>query len=116
MGDPIAEKDLVIISISSLTEEFNHLITALETIAEDRLTWTYVRDRVIHEYENLHSGGGGNMKTPKHENALIARRNEGKTSNSRRKKCFYCQKEGHYARNCYEKEEDKRASLLAQLN
>ena len=107
MGDPIAEKDPVIILISSLTKEFNHLITALETIAEDRLTWTYVRDRVIHEYEKLHSGSDGTMKAPKHDNALIARRNESKSWNSGRKKCFYCQKEGHYARNCYKKKADK---------
>ena len=32
IGDPIAEHDLVIILISSLPEEFNYLITALETI------------------------------------------------------------------------------------
>ena len=38
VGDPIEEKDLVIILISSLTEEYNHLITALETIAEHRLS------------------------------------------------------------------------------
>lgn len=54
VGDPIEEKDLVIILISSLTEDYNHLITALETIAEDRLSWVYVRDRVLHEYEKLH--------------------------------------------------------------
>ena len=33
-----AEKDLVILLISSLPEEYNYLITALETIAEDHLT------------------------------------------------------------------------------
>ena len=32
IGDPIAEHDLLIILISSLPEEFNYLITALETI------------------------------------------------------------------------------------
>ena len=47
VGDPIQEKDLVIILISSLPEEYNHLITALETIAEERLSWDYVRDRVM---------------------------------------------------------------------
>jgi len=33
IDDEIAEKDLVIILISSLPDEYNHLITALETIA-----------------------------------------------------------------------------------
>ena len=108
VGDPIAENDLVIILISSFTEEFNHLMTALETIAEDRLTRTYVREKVIHEYKKLHSVSDDAMKAAKQDNALIARRNESKSSNSGCKKCFYCQKEDHYARNCYKKKADKR--------
>ena len=55
--DTIAEKDLVILIISSLPEEYNFLITALETIAEDNLTWDYVRD--IHESENKTNGSTG---------------------------------------------------------
>ena len=51
IGDPIAKHDLVVILISSLNDEFNSLITALETIAKDNLTWDYVRDRLIHEAE-----------------------------------------------------------------
>ena len=47
------------------------------------------------------------MKAPKHDNALIALRNESKSCNTGCKKCFYCQKEGHYARNCYKKKADK---------
>ena len=39
IGDPIEERDLVIILIGSLPEEFNYLITALETIAESTFTW-----------------------------------------------------------------------------
>ena len=45
LEDPVQEKDVVIILISSLPDEYNYLITALETIAEDKLTWDYVRDR-----------------------------------------------------------------------
>ena len=36
--DPVNEKNLIIF-ISGLPEDYNYLITALETIAEDRLTW-----------------------------------------------------------------------------
>ena len=53
VGDAVAENDLVIILISSLPEDYNYLITALETIAEDKLTWDYVRDRLIHEYDKM---------------------------------------------------------------
>ena len=54
VGDPIAEKDLVIILISSLPDSYNYLITALETIAEELLTWEYVRDRLVHENQKMH--------------------------------------------------------------
>ena len=43
----MAEKDLVIILISSLPGDYNFLITALETIAEEKLTWDCVRDRLF---------------------------------------------------------------------
>ena len=57
VGDPIAEKDLVIISISSLPDSYTYLITALETVAEERLTWEYVRDRLVHEqHQKMHCG------------------------------------------------------------
>ena len=39
------------ILISSLPDEYNNLITTLETLKEDRLTWDYVRDRVITEFD-----------------------------------------------------------------
>ena len=39
VDDAVLEKDLVIILISSLPEEYNYLITALGTIAEEKLTW-----------------------------------------------------------------------------
>ena len=45
----IAEKNVVILLISSLLEEYNYLITALETIAEDQRTCDYVKDRFIHK-------------------------------------------------------------------
>ena len=42
VGDAVAEKDLVIILISSLPEYHNYLITALETIAGEKLTWGHI--------------------------------------------------------------------------
>lgn len=62
VGDPITEKDLVIILVRSLPEIYNYLITALETTAEERLTWNYVRDRLVHEDEKMH-GGSAECKT-----------------------------------------------------
>ncbi len=75
VNDLIKENDLVIILICSLPEEYNQLITALETIVEERLSWDYVRDRVIYEYEKLNNGGdSGTKKVVKIEDALLTHR------------------------------------------
>ena len=63
INDEVAGKFLVMILISSLPNEYNNLITTLETMAEYKLSWTYVRDRVIHEYDRK-IGGGNQKETP----------------------------------------------------
>ena len=51
LDDAVLEKDLVMILISSLPEDYNNLITTLETLNEEKLTWEYVRDRILTESE-----------------------------------------------------------------
>ena len=51
LDDAPPEKELVMILLSSLPKEYNNLITTLETLKEEKLTWDYVRDRIITEYE-----------------------------------------------------------------
>eukprot|EP00794_Sanderia_malayensis_P002751 gene2751-biopygen2271 len=115
VGDRIEEKDLVIILISSLTEDYNYLITALETIAEERLNWVYVRDRVLHTYEKIHNTTEvTTVKVVKHDDVLFSNKAGIKRSESTHKKCFYCQKEGHFAKNCFKKKADRKAKLQAE--
>ena len=68
VGDTLAENDLVIILMSSLPEEYDFLITELETILEDLLTWGFVRDRLIYGYKKMQRGSAGiveSVQTPK---------------------------------------------------
>ena len=52
IGDNVSEKDLAIVLLSSLPEDYAQLVTALETATEpDDLTWDMVRDRVLNEFE-----------------------------------------------------------------
>ena len=45
IDDIISEKDLTIVLISSLLEEYNYLIIILEKMAEDHLNWNDIRDK-----------------------------------------------------------------------
>ena len=55
VDDAPVERDLVYTLLNSLSEEYNHLITTLETLPRERLTWDYVRDRLLAEYERNNS-------------------------------------------------------------
>ena len=121
IGDPIAEHDLVIILISSLNEDFNFLITALETIAEENLTFEYVRDRLIHEAEKLKNSL--QEKTSKDENndALLSRyqgQDDRRTKAERSKEltCHYCKEKNHFARDCVKKKADENTKKDEKAN
>ena len=93
IDDAIAEKaDIVILLISSLPDEYNHLITALETLADTKLTWDYVRDRLIHESEKIKPN-----VTTTNDALFTSRRSKSDL------KFHYCQKKEHFARDCYKK-------------
>ena len=107
LGDPVTEKDLVMILISSLSDTYNNLITTLETVKEEELSWDYVRDRVISEYERRrqHSEkenhyGHDALYVGKHlqqgRDQVNIRRDPDKDD----VECFYCKKFGHYKSNC----------------
>ena len=122
VDDAVAEKDLVMILISSLSDDYNNLITALETLKEEQLTWTYVRDRVISEYlrrkstappakgktsqdafltGNQHgarsAGGSGDNWKQNNNNKKNFKSQENKKS---KMKCHECKEMGHLRRDC----------------
>ena len=118
LDDQVQEKDLVMILMSSLPESYNNLITTLETLEEKKLTWDYVRDRIVTEYERkktLHP-----KTVPRNENALyVGERSSGAPRNQTRNngnqqthppqqqktkfKCHYCHKKGHLQKDCFKK-------------
>ena len=117
VDDPIAEKDLVIILISSLPDEYNYLITALETIAEDKLTWNYVRDRLIHEFDKIQNGKVG-KENPTQEALISSRGQEQRKPRAldlKKITCHYCKKKGHFARDCFKKKADQKKPPSAEF-
>ena len=107
--DPVAEKDLVMILIASWPREYNNLITNLESVDETKLTWSYVRDRCIAEYERRISS----RQESKDEKALLNTfhessknnqkpgkgRGRGELQKQKEKLCHYCKDPGHVIRN-----------------
>ena len=115
LDDEVAEKDLVKILISSLPDSYNNLITALESVKEHELTWTYVRDRAINEYERRK--GDGKPKKNNLDDALFSKndyvrkkkggshiKSEQQQNNNKTKfKCHYCHEKGHFIKDCKKK-------------
>ena len=105
LGDQVAENDLVMVLLSSLPDEYNNLITTLETLEESRLTWEYVRDRLLTEYERRpvkHSDINEALLTSGLESLNVGSRG-GTSENGREFKCHYCKAKGHLKRDCPEK-------------
>ena len=103
LDDIVAEKDLVMILLKSLPKSYHNLITALESLKLEDLTWEYVRDRVLTEYErridNRRSSSSGRYNDGPFD-ALYA---GGRFA----KRCHYCQQKGHIIKDCERKKKDE---------
>ena len=108
LDDAVQEKDLVMILISSLPDEYNNLITAMETLKEEKLTWCYVRDRLLSEYARKRGVVDDSGCDDKENNpdALFTGGDNRKSSQKFVKKCHYCGVAGHIIRNCHKKKSD----------
>ena len=116
LDDPVVEKDLVMILLSSLPEDYNNLLTTLETLEEQKLTWEYVRDRLISEFERRKVNTIEKKKGI--EDALFV----GGNSNTQRQsykckaKCHYCHEVGHIQRDCEKKKREKEKEASDEKN
>lgn len=96
-GEPdLTEKWKIAILLSSLSETYHTLVTALEARDQKDLTFTLIQTKVIDEYMRRNSN-----KNESDEQVLkISER--GRT----RKYCYYCNEPNHLMRNCWKFKED----------
>ena len=89
MGEDIKEDNKVAILLSSLPENFNILVTALETL-ENAPSWNSVVEK-LQQYDNRNSSSTDKVSETK---ALVTHRSKGV-------KCYHCNKLGHMKKDCY---------------
>ena len=121
LDDPVSEKDLVMVLLSSLPDHYNTLLTTLETLDEERLTWQYVRDRLLTEFERRKSEYRTPLQPRQFQDALLCDVKNGgvkeefgdhhlRTDNSSgyrtNRRCHYCNEIGHLQRDCLRRKQD----------
>ena len=90
VGEPVKEEDRVVYLLASLPECYNVLVTALEANTEVP-TLAVVTERLLHEEMKMKS----RSNQPSQEEAL--------TTRFRKKlRCHFCNKPGHFKRDCEE--------------
>ena len=119
VDDAVDEKDLYMILIASWPREYYNLVTNLETVDEAKLSWSYVRDRCIAEYERRSSGEGS--RDDDALNAWSNGRGRGRArgrgrGGKEKRSCHNCKEKGHLIRNCpkIEKGKDDDASVAVE--
>ena len=105
VDDRVDEKDLYMILIASWPREYNNLVTNLETVEESKLSWSYVRDRCIAEYERR-SAGRHDSKNEKALNTFFNGNKDSKSAKGRgrgrgqarvkldTRSCYHCHEKG----------------------
>ena len=90
IGEPVKEEDCVVYLLASLPECYNVLVTALEANSEVP-TLAVVTEWLLHEETKMKS----QSNQPSQEGALTARF-------KKKPRCHFCNKPGHFKRDCEE--------------
>lgn len=104
-GAEMEELDIVCHLLLTLGPSFSTVVTAIETMPEDKLSLEFVKCRLLDE-EVKRKGIGAESCTPKSDSAAFSTRKQEK----KKKKvlqCFGCKQEGHKLADCPKKKESE---------
>lgn len=97
LGETLAETFAVSLYLSSLSESYSVLITALESRAEADLTKSMVKNKMLEEYKRRQDIENASASD---ESALKVYSKQGTTSEISQTSCFFCKKKGHVNSDC----------------
>lgn len=111
MGSPFDELQSVGIILSSVSEEYDHLVTALDAWDVERRTLHAVKEKLLDEYEKRKAGIHEVAHFGSYRSSTNLSRGRGRYSSMRGVqrahqeetggfKCHHCQQPGHFRRNC----------------
>ena len=100
MGINVDDKELAMTLLTSLPEEFKPLITALDAVGDDNLSFDKVKNMLLNDVDRTNTSSQRNP-----DGAFAAGRNFQKKGkqNVFKGKCHNCQERGHFARDCPKK-------------
>jgi hypothetical protein len=93
MGETVNDKELAMTVLASLPDEFKPLITALDAVGEDNLSYEKVKAMLLNDVDRA-------TDTKKCEDAFTVNRSGKKFKKPFNGTCHYCQERGHFARDC----------------
>lgn len=93
--DQLTESWRVAMLLSSLPASFDTLVTALEAREEDELTFIFVQQKLIGEFERHTNKSGASGSSEKM--LKVVQRNKGNIG-----KCYFCKKANHMKKDCAE--------------
>ena len=113
MGINVDDKELAMTLLCSLPEQFKPLITALDAVREDNLSFEKVKGMLLNDADRMSDTKKAEdafsaqrdfnrkgKRWPRHDNS---RKDDGKTGKSFSGLCHYCQEKGHFSRDCPKK-------------
>ena len=93
----VNDEDIAMTILCGLPERFEHLIVAIDTVADDsNLTLDFVKSRLLQEEQRINDRGNASTKP---DSALMA-------GKRRDFKCTYCKKKGHTEPYCFKKRDE----------
>ncbi|KAG5673744.1 hypothetical protein PVAND_003764 [Polypedilum vanderplanki] len=124
IGVDLDEQLIVGLVLASLNEDYDSVVTGIETWSQDRLKFKNVKDILNQEYEKKKEYMQDTIKT---ENVALALNKTSSNINYQHQgvnpyadlECGYCKKKGHIKRNClkmvYKNQADKQLKLVQQV-